>query len=147
MRYRNGVHRCDQSQALGSLACDDRLRDAAGDELAQHRVEPARHLGPGAAQIPLAHGPHVQDRCKRRPAATAAFRQAASDEAPTAPIAQFGTAGAAQDQAEPGAHTGGAARSIHVQARSPGVTSESAVRQMGKARGKPRSGPVRPGCP
>ena len=51
------------SRIRAACACGDPLGDAAGDQLAQHRVQPAGHLGPGAAQVPVALGPHFQYRC------------------------------------------------------------------------------------
>ena len=44
------------------MSCGDLLGDAAGHQLAQHRVQPAGDLGPGAAQVPVALGPHLQHR-------------------------------------------------------------------------------------
>jgi hypothetical protein len=39
---------------MSSESRGDRLGDAAGDQFAQHRVQPAHHLGAGAAQVPVA---------------------------------------------------------------------------------------------
>jgi hypothetical protein len=44
------------------VACGDLFGDAAGDQLAQHGVQPAGDLGAGAAQVPVALGPHLQHR-------------------------------------------------------------------------------------
>jgi hypothetical protein len=44
------------------VSCGDLLGDAAWDQLAQHRVQPAGDLGPGAAQVAVALGPHLQHR-------------------------------------------------------------------------------------
>ena len=41
----------------------DRLGDTAGDQLAQHRVQPADYLGAGAAQVAITLGPDLQYRC------------------------------------------------------------------------------------
>jgi len=51
---------CDRCQDLSGLACGDLLADAAGDQLAQHLVQPAGHLGAGLAQVPVALGPHLK---------------------------------------------------------------------------------------
>jgi hypothetical protein len=40
----DGAGRCDRSQDAGGLACGDFLAEAAGDQLAQHGVEPAGDL-------------------------------------------------------------------------------------------------------
>ena len=47
---------------VSGVNCGDPLGHAAGDQLAQHRVQPAGHLGPGPAQVPVALGPHLQHR-------------------------------------------------------------------------------------
>ncbi len=44
------------SSSRAASVCDDLLRDAAGDQLAEHRVEPADDLGAGAGQVPAALG-------------------------------------------------------------------------------------------
>ena len=44
----------------GGLACGDLVRDPAGNQLAQHRVEPADDLVAGPGQITVALGPHLQ---------------------------------------------------------------------------------------
>jgi hypothetical protein len=44
------------------VSCGDLLGDAAGHQLAQHGVQPAGDLGPGAAQVPVALGPYLQHR-------------------------------------------------------------------------------------
>jgi hypothetical protein len=44
------------------VSCGDLLGHAAGDQLAQHRVEPARDLVLGPAQVPVPPGPHLQHR-------------------------------------------------------------------------------------
>jgi hypothetical protein len=51
---RDRLRRCDRSEDLCGLACGDRLGDAAGNQLAQHGVQPADDLGAGAAQVPAA---------------------------------------------------------------------------------------------
>lgn len=50
----------DRCQDLPGLARGDLLADAAGDQLAQHLVQPAGHLGAGLAQVPVALGPHLE---------------------------------------------------------------------------------------
>jgi len=59
---RDRVRRSDRSEGLRGLACGDRLGDAAGDQLAQHGVQPADDLGAGPAQVPVALGPDLQYR-------------------------------------------------------------------------------------
>src|SRR5262245_391258 len=54
--------RRDALQELPGLSCADPLPDTTGDQLAPRGVEPAGHLGPGAAQIPVPLGPHPQHR-------------------------------------------------------------------------------------
>ena len=44
------------------MSCGDLLGDAAWDQLAQHRVQSAGDLGPGAAEVAVALGPHLQHR-------------------------------------------------------------------------------------
>jgi hypothetical protein len=44
------------------MACGDRLGDAAGNQLAQHRMQSAHDLGTAAAQVPVALGPDLQHR-------------------------------------------------------------------------------------
>jgi hypothetical protein len=40
--------------------CGDFLPHAAGDQLAQHRVQPAGNLVTGPGQVPVPPGPHLQ---------------------------------------------------------------------------------------
>ena len=47
---------------MSSLSCADPLRDTTRDQLTQHRMQPAGHLGPGPAQIPVPLGPYLQHR-------------------------------------------------------------------------------------
>jgi hypothetical protein len=49
-------------QDPGGLPGRDPLADPAGDQLAQHRVQPADHLVTGPAQVPVPLGPHRQHR-------------------------------------------------------------------------------------
>src|SRR5271156_6666651 len=58
---RDCVRRRDRVQQPGRVSCDDLLRDAAGDQLAQHRVQAADDLGAGAAQVAVPLGPPPQD--------------------------------------------------------------------------------------
>ena len=58
----DGPGRRDRFQDAGGLSCGDLLGDAAGDQLAQHGVQPAGDLGAGPAQVPVALGPHLQHR-------------------------------------------------------------------------------------
>ena len=46
------VGRRDRFQDAPGMACGDLLGHSAGDQLAQHLVQPAGHLGAGPAQIP-----------------------------------------------------------------------------------------------
>ena len=57
---RHRVRRGDRGEEPGGLACGDGLGYAAGDQLAQHRVQPAHDLGAGAAQVTVALGPYLQ---------------------------------------------------------------------------------------
>jgi hypothetical protein len=52
----------DRPQDPGGASCGDRLGDTAGDQLAQHRMQPADHLGPAAAQVTVPFGPDLQHR-------------------------------------------------------------------------------------
>jgi len=52
----------DRLEEPGSRASGDLLGHATGDQLAQHRVQPAHHLGPGPAQVAVALGPHLEHR-------------------------------------------------------------------------------------
>ncbi len=52
----------DRVQQPGGGRRGDRLRDPAGDQLAQHRMQPAHHLGTGPAQVTVPFGPHLQHR-------------------------------------------------------------------------------------
>ena len=54
--------RRDLLQDGGGLSCGDLLGDAAGDEVAQYRVEPAGDLVTGAGQVTVPFGPHLQHR-------------------------------------------------------------------------------------
>ena len=45
--------RPDHLQDPGDASAGDRLGHAAGDQLAQHRMQPAGDLGPGPAQVPV----------------------------------------------------------------------------------------------
>ena len=58
----HGPGRRDRVQEPGGVSCGDLLGDAARDQLAQHRVQPAGDLVPGAAQVPVPLGPHLQHR-------------------------------------------------------------------------------------
>src|SRR5690348_17455999 len=54
-------------QDVRGLACGDLSGDATGDQLAQHLVQPASDLGPGAAQVLVVLGPDLeQDRKSTR---------------------------------------------------------------------------------
>ena len=58
----HGAGRADALQEAGGLACGDFLAEAPRDKVAQHSVEPAGHLVPCPAQIPVPVGPHLQHR-------------------------------------------------------------------------------------
>jgi hypothetical protein len=60
--YRYRVLRCDHLQQVRGVSCGDRLGNAARNQLAQHRVQPAGHLSAGTAQVLVAFGPHLQHR-------------------------------------------------------------------------------------
>lgn len=45
------------------MRCDDRLRDTAGNQFAQHGVQTADNLRAAAAQVPVALGPCLRHRC------------------------------------------------------------------------------------
>ena len=49
-------------QQVRGVSCGDRLGNAARNQLAQHRVQPAGHLSAGTAQVLVAFGPHLQHR-------------------------------------------------------------------------------------
>ena len=55
-RWRAGL------QETSGVSGGDSPGNAAGDQLTQHGMQPARDLGAGAAQIPVAPGPHLQHR-------------------------------------------------------------------------------------
>jgi hypothetical protein len=57
-RYRAG--RRDLLQDRRGLACGDLLVVAAGDQVAEHGVEPAGDLVAGPGQVPVPLGPHLQ---------------------------------------------------------------------------------------
>ena len=52
----------DRVQQPGGGGRGDRLGDPAGDQLAQHRMQPADHLGAGPAQVTVPFGPDLQHR-------------------------------------------------------------------------------------
>jgi hypothetical protein len=58
---RHGIGRGGRFQDARGLTCGDLSRDAAGDQLAQHLVQPAGYLGPGAAQVLVALGSDLED--------------------------------------------------------------------------------------
>ena len=47
--------------AAGRLACGDALAEAAGDRIAEHRVQPAHDLVAGPAEVAVMPGPDLQD--------------------------------------------------------------------------------------
>jgi hypothetical protein len=59
---RDGAGRGDLVQDTGGVRRGDPLGNTAGDQLAQHRMEPAHDLGPGPPQVPVPLGPHRQHR-------------------------------------------------------------------------------------
>jgi hypothetical protein len=59
----NGPGRGDLAEDLSGLSCGDVLGGPAGDELAEHGVQPAGDLRPGPAQVAVALGPHLKDCC------------------------------------------------------------------------------------
>ena len=59
---RDGVGRHDRCQDVRGLTRSDLLGDTAGDQLAQHLVQPAGHLGAGPAQVLVALGPDLEYR-------------------------------------------------------------------------------------
>ena len=61
-RCRHRVRRRDLLEDPGGAGRVDRPADAAGDQVTQHRVQPAHHLGTGPAQVTVALGPHLQHR-------------------------------------------------------------------------------------
>ena len=58
----HGPGRPERPQDPGGTSRRDRLGHAAGDQLAQHRVQPADDLGAGPAQVTVALGPDLQHR-------------------------------------------------------------------------------------
>jgi hypothetical protein len=61
-RGRDGTGRRDRAKQAGGVRCDDLLRDAAGNQLAEHRVQPAGNLRAAAGQVTAALGPGLQHR-------------------------------------------------------------------------------------
>ena len=57
-----GAGRRGRPEDAGGVSCGDLLGHAAGNQLAQHRMEPARDLVLGPAQVPVPPGPHLQHR-------------------------------------------------------------------------------------
>src|SRR5260370_10105366 len=49
-------------QDAGSVACGDLFADATGEQVAQHRVEPAGDLVAGPRQVAVPLGPYLQHR-------------------------------------------------------------------------------------
>jgi hypothetical protein len=56
------TRRRDLLQDPGGLSCGDLLRVTAGDQVAQHRVQPAGNLVASPAQVTVPLGPHLQHR-------------------------------------------------------------------------------------
>ena len=59
------LHRPRRREGLeetSGVSGGESLADAAGDQLAQHGMQPVGDLGAGAAQVPVALGPHLQHR-------------------------------------------------------------------------------------
>jgi hypothetical protein len=54
--------RRDRGQDASSVSCGDLLGDPAGDELAEHRMQPPSHLCPRPAKVAVVLGPHLEDR-------------------------------------------------------------------------------------
>jgi hypothetical protein len=54
--------RPDRLQHPGGASCGDHLGHTTGDQLAQHRMQPADDLGAGAAQVTVPFGPDLQHR-------------------------------------------------------------------------------------
>src|SRR5215467_14580049 len=52
----------DRIQQMRGLACGDLPGDAAGEQLAQHLVQPAGYLGARPAQVLIPLGPDLEDR-------------------------------------------------------------------------------------
>jgi hypothetical protein len=57
-----GAARLDLVEDPGGLACGDALADAAGDQVAQYRVQAAHDLVAGPAQVAVPLGPDLQHR-------------------------------------------------------------------------------------
>jgi hypothetical protein len=52
----------DRARQPGRGRRGDRSGDPAGDQIAQHRMQPAHHLGTAPVQVTVAFGPHLQHR-------------------------------------------------------------------------------------
>ncbi len=59
---RNSAGRGDLLEDAGGLGCGDLLRVTAGDQVAEHRVQPAGDLVAGPGQVPVPLGPDLQHR-------------------------------------------------------------------------------------
>jgi hypothetical protein len=53
---RHRVRRSDRVEQAGGGRCDDLLRGTAGDQLAEHRVQPAGDLSAAAGQVTIVPG-------------------------------------------------------------------------------------------
>ena len=106
-------------EGAGGLACGQPPADAAGDQLAQHRVKPAHHLSPCPAQVPVPLGPHLQHHgMVIGPGRPASGRTPRRDRHRTRIIRVVLVGIARGQQPDPGAQLGGTSRT-----HSPAATS------------------------